>query len=305
MALISVIIPCYNCGNFVSRAINSVLKQSFGNWELLLVDNNSTDNTLSILESYVQKHPGKIKIYKEDKQGAPAARNKGLKKANGKWIQFLDADDEILPAKLEGQYALATKKRASIVASPYTLLEFHSKATRIRTLYSEDFWIALVKSQMGITSANLWNKELLIAAGGWDEELIASQEYDLMFRMLQLSPIVGFDNRNLTIIHIEQGESVSRGGNDLKGQMIMESKIVLRFKIKDYLFKNNLLTNDRLYFIDKFIYQTLIKNYRYWPAFIVNKLKQTNLEVTLLEKVKGIYFRRKMDLRSILVKKDP
>jgi len=304
MALISVIIPCYNCGNFISRAINSVLKQSFSNWELLLVDNNSTDNTLSILESYVQKFPNKIKIYKETKQGAPAARNKGLKKANGKWIQFLDADDEILPAKLEGQYALAIKKRASFVAGPYTLLEFHSKASRIRTLYMEDFWIALVKSQMGITSANLWNRELLIAAGGWDEELIASQEYDLMFRMLQLSPIVGFDNRNLTIIHIEQGESVSRGGNDLKGQMIMESKIVLRFQIKDYLFKNNLLTNDRLYFIDKFIYQTLIKNYRYWPVFIVNKLKQTNLEVTLLEKMKGIYFRRKMDLRSIIVKKD-
>jgi glycosyltransferase involved in cell wall biosynthesis len=306
MIKISIIIPCFNSENFVSRAIESVFNQTFTEWELLLVNNNSTDQTEAVISRYAALHPDRVKVLFEEKKGAPAARNRGLKEAKGDYIQFLDADDEILPTKLEGQFDLIERNKATIVVSPYRMIGSIKgiSLNSTRELHVNDHWIALVNSKMGITSSNLWNKNILLSIGGWDENLIASQEYDLMFRMLQVSPIVEYDNRNLTTIHIEQGESVSRGGNVEKRQLIMESKINLRFRIKNYLSDKKLLTREHVYFTDKFIYQTLIKSYRYWPEYITEKLKVTKLEVTLLERTKGLYFRRKMDLKKILRKKE-
>src|SRR3954469_11137836 len=99
--MISIVIPCFNCEPFIQRAFNSVINQTFQNWELLLVNNNSTDNTQEVLLALQKQFPEKIKVLFEERRGAPCARNKGLREANGDWIQFLDADDEIKPDKLE------------------------------------------------------------------------------------------------------------------------------------------------------------------------------------------------------------
>src|SRR5436190_23584848 len=101
--MVSVIIPCYNCEKYITRAIESVLLQTHVNYEIIVVNNNSTDNTVNILNTYVSRHPHLIRLFHEYKKGAPAARNKGLYEANGEWIQYLDADDELMPDKLERQ----------------------------------------------------------------------------------------------------------------------------------------------------------------------------------------------------------
>ena len=92
--MISVIIPCFNSEEYITRAIESILKQSYTNYEIILVNNNSTDNTYNILQEYAKKKAGLVNVFNEYKKGAPAARNKGLSEAKGEWIQFLDADDE-------------------------------------------------------------------------------------------------------------------------------------------------------------------------------------------------------------------
>jgi glycosyltransferase involved in cell wall biosynthesis len=306
MIKISIIIPCYNCERFIARAIISVISQNLSDWELLLINNNSTDNTQIILDKYALLYPQQVKVFNEIKKGAPAARNKGLHEAKGEYIQFLDADDELLPTKIEFQYQLAKERNALLVASPYRMIGMikGKHINQIRGLYTNDPWITLINSRMGITSSNLWSRRLLLAVGGWDENLIASQEYELMFRIMQTAPVIAFDNRTLTIVHIEQGESVSRGGDMHRRQLVVETRINLRLNIKNYLINNNLLNNERQYFIDKFIYKTLIKSYRYWPEWILEKLRLTNVRVTYLERAKGMLFMRKMDLRKVLARKE-
>ena len=99
--LVSIIMPSYNTARFISKTIESVLEQTYKNWELLIVDDCSTDNT----DEIVSKYDDDRIIYLKNKKnsGAAVSRNKALKNAKGKWIAFLDSDDLWLPEKLERQ----------------------------------------------------------------------------------------------------------------------------------------------------------------------------------------------------------
>lgn len=105
MPLVTVIIPMFNAGNFIAKAIESVLWQSFQDWEMLVVDDSSTDNSRDIVRGYMQKDL-RIKLLemKENFGGPAKARNLGIKKSSGLYIAFLDADDLWMKNKLERQY---------------------------------------------------------------------------------------------------------------------------------------------------------------------------------------------------------
>ena len=100
--LVSIIMPSYNTGRFISETIESVLAQSYSNWELIIVDDCSTDNTDEVIEDYISDD--RIKYIKNDKNsGAAISRNRALREAKGKWIAFLDSDDLWESQKLEKQ----------------------------------------------------------------------------------------------------------------------------------------------------------------------------------------------------------
>ncbi|MEW6186166.1 MAG: glycosyltransferase family A protein, partial [Thermodesulfobacteriota bacterium] len=96
---VSVIIPTYNRAEFVIQAVESVFKQTFADFELILVDDGSSDETRAALEPYSDC----ITYLYQSNRGVSSARNLGLKIAQGKWLAFLDSDDLWLPEKLEGQ----------------------------------------------------------------------------------------------------------------------------------------------------------------------------------------------------------
>ena len=99
--LVSIIMPSYNNGLYIKKTINSVLGQSYTNWELLIVDDCSYDNSIKIINTFCDK---RIKVIKNNVNcGAAICRNKALALAKGKWIAFLDSDDYWLPNKLEKQ----------------------------------------------------------------------------------------------------------------------------------------------------------------------------------------------------------
>lgn len=99
--IVSIITPTYNCASYIAETIDSVLSQTYGNWEMIIVDDCSTDNTKEIVSRYSDT---RIKYYcLERNSGAAAARNKALSLAKGRWIAFLDSDDLWLPNKLEHQ----------------------------------------------------------------------------------------------------------------------------------------------------------------------------------------------------------
>lgn len=99
-ALVSIVIPVFNAEAFLADAINSCLEQSYKSIEIICVDNNSSDGSAALLESYKKIYP-QVKIFSEKEPGAPAARNKGVEEAKGEFICFLDADDALLPEAIE------------------------------------------------------------------------------------------------------------------------------------------------------------------------------------------------------------
>lgn len=99
--LVSVIMPSYNTSKYIVNSINSVRSQTYRNWELIIVDDCSTDNSLEIINSI---QDNRIKIFQNEyNSGAAVSRNKALREARGKWIAFLDSDDIWAPEKLEKQ----------------------------------------------------------------------------------------------------------------------------------------------------------------------------------------------------------
>jgi len=99
---VSVIIPAYNQANFIGKAIESVLRQTYQDFEIIVIDDGSTDNTEEITRGFKDKRVKYIKKYKKNR-GISVARNIGIKTARGKYIALLDSDDEWLPEKLDKQ----------------------------------------------------------------------------------------------------------------------------------------------------------------------------------------------------------
>lgn len=98
--LVSVLIPCHNYGRFLGQAIESIIKQSLENWECIIVDDGSSDNTSHVADYYVRVN-SRIRYLKQDNDGVSAARNAALLASQGEFVQFLDADDKIQPDKLK------------------------------------------------------------------------------------------------------------------------------------------------------------------------------------------------------------
>ncbi|MFN3917692.1 MAG: glycosyltransferase family 2 protein [Flavobacteriales bacterium] len=255
--LVSVIIPCYNCSATISRAVGSVFNQTHTLIEVICVDNNSNDETQQVLEKLKLEYPSLI-VLSEIKQGAPAARNKGLNYSNGQLIQFLDADDELLLNKIEHQVEifLGADIAPSFIVAGYYKQSFNKDGREYRKV-NDNLFVGLFSSNLGITSANLFSKFDLLEVGGWDENLKSSQEYDLMFRLLKNSENVLIDHTPLTIIHVNQegGERISTG-NQLEN---LKRLITLRLRIKDFL-----QTNKKPYFKEhqNKIYQILFDQIR-------------------------------------------
>lgn len=121
--LVSIITPSYKSERFISQTIESVLAQTYQNWEMIIVDDMSPDNSNDIIEQYIQKDT-RIKLIKLDKNSGPAvARNRAIKEAKGRYIAFLDADDLWHKDKLEKQIKFMNDNDLSFTYSSYDLID--------------------------------------------------------------------------------------------------------------------------------------------------------------------------------------
>ncbi len=124
--LVSIIMPTYNCGNFIEETIKSVLDQSYNNWELLITDDCSNDNTSEVVEKYLKDK--RIKYYKFKKNGGPAAaRNNSMKLAKGKYMAFLDSDDLWLKDKLKKQIQFMKDNKFNFTCTAYEQIDEEGK----------------------------------------------------------------------------------------------------------------------------------------------------------------------------------
>ena len=120
--LVSVIMPVYNCERYLPKSIESVIYQSYRNWELIIVDDGSNDQSVSIIESYAEKD-GRIRLYKNEsgEHGPGIARNYGIEQISGKYTYFIDADDWIEKDLLQDTVTLAEETGADIVPFGYLI----------------------------------------------------------------------------------------------------------------------------------------------------------------------------------------
>ena len=123
--LVSIIMPSYNTAKFISETITSVLAQTYTNWELIIVDDCSTDDTDAVIRPYLADD--RIRYIKNEKNsGAAVSRNRALREAKGKWIAFLDSDDLWLPEKLEKQIAFMEKNNCRFSYTNYIEIDENS-----------------------------------------------------------------------------------------------------------------------------------------------------------------------------------
>lgn len=124
--LVSIIMPSYNTGKFIEETIESVLSQTYTDWELIIVDDCSTDNTDEVVAQYLSDT--RIRYIKNEKNsGAAVSRNRALKEAKGKWIAFLDSDDLWLPEKLEKQIEFMKSNGYAFSYTRYSEIDESSK----------------------------------------------------------------------------------------------------------------------------------------------------------------------------------
>jgi len=140
-SLVSIIMPAFNCKNFISESITSVISQTYSNWELVIVDDCSTDGTDKIIKKYV-KSDSRVKYFKHDENsGAAIARNTAISKARGKYIAFLDSDDIWFTQKLKTQIKFMEELKIYFTCTSYNKIDENSQSLNqiIHTQESFDY----------------------------------------------------------------------------------------------------------------------------------------------------------------------
>ncbi|MCS6846707.1 MAG: glycosyltransferase [Anaerolineae bacterium] len=180
--LVSVIIPCYNAGRWLRKSIASALAQTHRPIEVIVVDDGSTDDSVNILRSYGDR----IRFVQQPHVNGNHARNVGMSLSRGEYLQFLDADDYLLPEKVAAQVALLEATGADAAYCDYAFLTHPDGAPRLgqfrTTGIQPDLLTALLQGRWIPPHALLWRREVIEALGGWDETFFAAQDYELMLR---------------------------------------------------------------------------------------------------------------------------
>lgn len=152
--LVSVIMPCYNMASYISDSIKSVISQTYPHWELLIVDDASTDNTVDIIESYSQSDPRIRCAIKKQNSGIADTRNQCIQMAQGQFLAFLDADDIWHPEKLEKQLRFMIEKNVGFSYSTYDWIDEEGKTLNkfINTIGNLDYEIYLRNTIIGCST---------------------------------------------------------------------------------------------------------------------------------------------------------
>jgi glycosyltransferase involved in cell wall biosynthesis len=186
--LVSVIIPTYNRGWTIKEAVESVFAQDTEDYELLVVDDGSTDNTADILRSYGSD----IKVIRQSNKGVSAARNAGIAASSGQLLAFLDSDDLWLPAKLSRQVEFFSSKPEAVINQTQELWIRNGRRVNPKKrhhkfsgpIFERSLALCLVSP-----SAVMIRKGLFETIGGFDESLPACEDYDFWLRVSCRYPV--------------------------------------------------------------------------------------------------------------------
>jgi glycosyltransferase involved in cell wall biosynthesis len=183
---VSVVIPTYNCAPRLLHALQSVAEQTYPHVEIVVVDDGSTDDTGDRVSEWTTKSGANVRYVRQSNAGPAAARNHGMRLANGDAIAFLDADDEWHPAKLEKQMPLL-KGDVALVYCANSFVDSNGEPlknyVRRIELHRGDILLPLFRDFFLLTSAVIISKAAYQAVGGFDENLAVGEDYEFFLRL--------------------------------------------------------------------------------------------------------------------------
>ncbi len=180
--LVSVIIPTYNRAWALAEAIDSVLAQNYNNFELIVIDDGSTDNTSDLIDGY----SGKLALIRQENAGVSAARNRGIESSRGDFIAFLDSDDTWLPQKLSRQMDFMGRYPEALICQTQEIWIRNNTRVNPRSCHKKPSGM-IFESSLALClvspSAVMMKKNLFDKVGLFDERLPACEDYDLWLRV--------------------------------------------------------------------------------------------------------------------------
>jgi glycosyltransferase involved in cell wall biosynthesis len=210
MSLISVVIPAYKRDRVIERAIRSILEQTYQDFEILVVDDGSRDNTESVVASLAKEESRIRYLCHETNRGAQAARNTGAKAARGEWITFLDSDDYFTPNSLETRMLVAQNKRVKVVNSKCLILRKDESTTVYGTPQLNGYIYRNLLTNYGpLFSGLLIAKKALEKIGYLDEQIISYQDWDTVIRLAKYYPF-GFVAKPTFIYDCRSDDTISQ-----------------------------------------------------------------------------------------------
>jgi glycosyltransferase involved in cell wall biosynthesis len=210
--IVSIILPTYNRAHSLERAIRSVLVQTLSNFELIVVDDGSTDDTAHLVERFGDSRIRLLSLGRN--YGAGRARNKGIEAAAAEFVAFLDSDDEWMPRKLELQVARLRATNDPRVTVAYCLEDLYFEATNNKVqsqggICEGDLFDHLLGGLWLSTSILLVKRSSMVSIGGFDESLPSFQDYDLCLRLAQASNYFVAVNEPLAVRYCHTDSRIS------------------------------------------------------------------------------------------------
>ncbi len=183
--LVSIVVPAFNRGFIIGAALESILHQTYQNWEALVVNDGSSDGTRQIVREYARRDARIRLIEHEHQKGAQAARNTGIRSARGGWIAFLDSDDRWLPHSLEARLKLTQNGLRHVIHSDcYVLLSGSNNPERFGVPPMQgQVYTELLQRSGPMFQALLVSRDALTAINYLDESIVAYQEWDTAIRL--------------------------------------------------------------------------------------------------------------------------
>lgn len=232
MPKVSVIIPTYNRVKLLPEALDSVLNQTYRDFEIIIVDDGSMDNTKEIVESYINLqtrqpvNPLTIRYIYQENKGPAAARNTGIKQVRGEYIAFLDSDDSWLPEKLEKSINFITQNKFDWMCTAfYRVLELEGKLEQ-KVACVEDSYLDTSRQNLNLiknglfffsdvplfTSSILVRKFSFEKSGLFDETFKIGEDFDMFLRFEENNLLGGYLNEPLCTYRIN-GSSITQSEN--------------------------------------------------------------------------------------------
>nr|WP_106568753.1 glycosyltransferase family A protein [Cecembia rubra] len=230
--LVSIIIPVFNKVDFVKQTLDSALNQSYDHLEIIVINDGSTDGSLSILENYAKQFPEKIKLIDTINKGVSAATNLGINVAKGEYIQFLDADDILSPDKIANQVSLLQGESSAIMASCEWVMFKDDLVDQTHVPYGVfgDFssglnWLlhAWNHQEMMQPAAWLTHRELILKGGPWNERLKINQDGEFFCRVLVKCQGIVFEPKGKVYYRMPGESNVSQQKSQKALMSMMES----------------------------------------------------------------------------------